>query len=41
VQHVVGHNGESCSLANSCCAERAAFLQVALQALAFSPSVNC
>ena len=27
VHHVVGHNGEACALANSCCAERAAFLQ--------------
>jgi cytidine deaminase len=29
VRHVVGHNDEACNLLNSCCAERAAFLQLA------------
>lgn len=29
VRHVVGHNDEACNLNNSCCAERAAFLQLA------------
>jgi cytidine deaminase len=28
-RHVVGHNDEACNLHNSCCAERAAFLQIA------------
>ena len=27
IRHVVGHNDEACCLLNSCCAERAAFLQ--------------
>jgi cytidine deaminase len=29
LHHVVGHNDEACNLNNSCCAERAAFLQLA------------
>jgi len=29
LQYVTGHNDEACNLANSCCAERAAFLQMA------------
>lgn len=29
MRHVVGHNDEACCLLNSCCAERAAFLQLA------------
>ena len=29
LRHVVGHNDEACCLLNSCCGERAAFLQLA------------